>query len=284
MFHKIDKTVYGVNTKWAVISQNKNKLLPLLESALLCPALSQYRINHIGIMQAAFPYEVLRTNQSGTFFLACISGTGEILIDGVWTEIKAGEACVLPPFVTNAFRAQAEQNWKFAWVRYEEDESKKTIASSHSPICSAYNSEVIETIFEEIEKEISSTSSKQVTIAWVNLLHQQVLKFTKPTQLDKRLLNILSDVIANLGHDWTLHELAEHGNMSPEHLRRLTNQQLGRSPMQQIIFMRMMYAKKLLAETQLPIETIAKTVGYSSPFSFSNTFYKWMGYRPSTIR
>lgn len=284
MLHKVNKTIYGKNTKWSVISQNNDETLPLLKSAVLCPAFSQYKINHIGIMDATSPYEVLRINQSGTFFLACITGAGEILIDGSWQVIKAGQACVFPPFVTNALRAQSKQNWKFAWVRYKEDKSKKTIANTHSPIHGEYNSEVIETIFEEIKKEISSTSSKPVTIAWVNLLHQQVLKFTKPTQLDDRLLNILSAVAANPGHDWTLYELAEYGNMSSEHLRRLTNLQLGRSPMQQIIFMRMMYARKLLSDTKQPIETIAKAVGYSSAFSFSNTFYKWMGYRPSTIR
>lgn len=235
-------------------------------------------------MNATHPYEVLRINQSGTFFLACIQGAGEILIDGIWKTIEANQGCVLPPFVTNAFRAKDEQNWEFVWVRYGEDESKKTVANTDSPIHGVYDSAALKTIFNGLKNEITGDCSQIVTSAWVNLAHQQVLKFTKPTHIDKRLLKVLTAVAADPGHDWSLFELAEHGNISSEHLRRLTNQQLGRSPMQQITFMRMMYARKLLSETKHPIDLIAKTVGYKSPFSFSNTFYKWMGYRPSSIR
>jgi len=78
-----------------------------------------------------------------------------------------------------------------------------------------------------------------------------------------------------------LERLARLAHMSTEHLRRLCRRQLGRSPMHQVIFLRMRRAAELLATTDEKVETIAAAVGYQNPFAFSNTFKKWTGWRPS---
>ena len=45
-----------------------------------------------------------------------------------------------------------------------------------------------------------------------------------------------------------------------------------------------LYHIKLLESTRDKIEAIAETVGYENPFVFSNTFKKWIGWRPSEYR
>jgi AraC-like DNA-binding protein len=54
--------------------------------------------------------------------------------------------------------------------------------------------------------------------------------------------------------------------------------------MQQVIYLRMQAAAKLLATTGDKVETIATAVGYENPFVFSTTFKKWVGWRPSDYR
>jgi AraC-like DNA-binding protein len=44
------------------------------------------------------------------------------------------------------------------------------------------------------------------------------------------------------------------------------------------------YAAALLAATEQPIEFLARRVGYQNPFTFSNAFAKWSGWRPSEYR
>ncbi|MCC6231431.1 MAG: helix-turn-helix transcriptional regulator, partial [Verrucomicrobiales bacterium] len=80
---------------------------------------------------------------------------------------------------------------------------------------------------------------------------------------------------------WTLDDVARLAHMSGEHLRRICQRELGRSPMQHITFLRMRRAAELLASTQLKVEVVATEVGYQNPFVFSNTFKKWTGWRPS---
>ena len=72
--------------------------------------------------------------------------------------------------------------------------------------------------------------------------------------------------------------------MSQEHLRRLSRQQLGRSPIQQITHLRMRRAVSLLASTGDKVETIAREVGYENPFTFSNAFKRWTGLTPARWR
>ena len=280
----LDRTNLGEMTSWKVVSRSEVPGSILFEDAPICPNLAQFNINHVGIMKAVAPYEIFRVNQSGTFMMACLSGVGEVLVDGKWREVTAGQACLLPPFVTNAFRAKENQTWTFAWVRYMEEENKKTIANTSSPVLGEYNSPALQQSILGLRDELESNPSKYVLPAWVNLIHQQVLKFAKPSKLDQRLIKIFTEVSQALEKDWTLIELAGIGNMSPEHLRRLSNQQLGRSPMQQLTFMRMMHAKNLLCNTDKTLSNIANAVGYDSQFSFSNTFLKWIGCRPSEFR
>lgn len=70
----------------------------------MCELLSQHGISHTGVMHAQFPFEIARKDQSGTFMLSCFEGEGLVLADGEWITVKAGEVCLLPPFVANAFK------------------------------------------------------------------------------------------------------------------------------------------------------------------------------------
>jgi AraC-like DNA-binding protein len=43
-------------------------------------------------------------------------------------------------------------------------------------------------------------------------------------------------------------------------------------------------AAELLEANDAKIENVALSVGYANPFVFSNTFKKWIGWRPSEYR
>jgi transcriptional regulator GlxA family with amidase domain len=111
-----------------------------------------------------------------------------------------------------------------------------------------------------------------------------VERFAQPWQVDDRLHRIWEKVSANVGHDWTLDELARQAHVSTEHLRRLCRKALGRTPMHHVTWLRMRKAAELLSTTNLKVETISNEVGYINPFVFSNTFKKWIGWRPSEHR
>jgi len=281
---KADKSIYSEQCNWESVAREVAGSRRLYQKAYSCNLLSQFNIEHAGIFSAHFPYEILRVNQSGTFVLSCLEGEGLVKIDGNWICVKAGEACVFPPYTTNAFKAVEGIPWKFAWVRYEEPEDKKSIANTTSPVVCDSRPETIAGAVIGLMDELENTPSRAVVSCWVNLLHQQVQKIAVPQKKDERLVRMLKEVAKDLAKEWTLTELARISNLSEEHLRRLSNKQFGRSPMQQITFLRVSHAKNLIVQTDESIESIALKVGYKSQFSFSNTFKKWIGCRPSALR
>ena len=119
---------------------------------------------------------------------------------------------------------------------------------------------------------------------WIELIHGFVARAARPYQGDDRLWRVWKEVGRDLARDWKLKDLEGIAHLSQEHLRRLTKQQLGRSPIQQITHLRMRRAVARLATSEDKVETIAREVGYENPFTFSNAFKRWTGKRPSDYR
>jgi len=187
--------------------------------------------------------------------------------------------------VTNRVRSVAGQSWKFAYVRYLESREHRQIISAISPVAGAYDAEPLRAAIMGLHAECGAQgASPSAQHHWCELIHHYVLSFAQPHQEDDRLWRVWQRVEADLAQSWTLAKLAKIACMSEEHLRRLCRQQIGRSPMRHVTFLRLQRAKHLLAATDEKVETISRTVGFETVSSFSNTFQKWIGWRPSKLR
>ena len=95
---------------------------------------------------------------------------------------------------------------------------------------------------------------------------------------------VLGHMDAHLAEDLKLEALAEIAQLSPSGLIWKFHRQLGTTPQQHLIHLRMQLAKQLLVETPLSITQIAEKCGYGDVYYFSNAFRKHMGISPSTFR
>jgi AraC-like DNA-binding protein len=276
--------VLGAKTRQTVVRASVDDLRDWLQASPVAAGLKQHRILHCGVAEAVAPYRIVRMKQSGAYFLACTSGQGSILIDGRWEVCCAGMGCLLPPHGVNAFTTTSkDEPWCFTWVRYEAVPSKRPIVTASSPVLAQFNGLPLHHAILGLHYECSAATAAALH-HWVELIQAQVLKFAQPYAMDDRLSRLWEKVAKNPGHDWTVAQLAHEATMSSEHLRRLCVEQLGRSPMRQVTFLRMRRAATLLASTREKVETIAHEVGYVNPFVFSTTFRKWIGWKPSEHR
>ncbi len=267
-----EKHTVGADTReWKVTAQE-------------CPALALHHIAHVGVADAAEPYEMVRMDLSGTYLLSCFGGKGRILLDGRWRYCREGWACLAPPHALLAFRAERGARWEFTWVRYQQPADQKPLMSSSSPALARFDPLPLRSAVRGLFYEMQSQTAPMAVTHWVELINTYVLRFARPWQTDDRLGHLWEHVAARLGEPWSLDLLARRCHLSSEHLRRLCRRELGRSPMHHVIFLRMQQAAKLLATTDDKIETIANEVGYANPFVFSTTFKKWVGWRPSDYR
>ena len=235
-------------------------------------------------MDAVHPFEVVRNRQSGTFMLACFEGEGGVWIDGRWVTIGPGQACLQPPFIRNALKCPAAGRWRFAWVRYEDACGRAPMVSALSPILGSFEPAGLLTAIRGLHAESAGAGAPAALHHWSQLIQHYVLRFARPHEPDSRLWRLWQRVSGDLARPWTLTEMAAIACVSEEHLRRLCKREIGRSPKQHLIFLRLQEAAGLLSTTDEKVEVIARAVGFESAYTFSNTFKRWIGWRPSEHR
>ncbi len=284
-FENEDVEVFGESTRWEVVRADTGDERAWLARAPVCPLLKAHHIAHAGRMWASQTFQVIRAEASGTFALIGLEGEGETLIGGNWHTVESGAICLLPAFAYTGIRAKNKEVWKFAWVRYREEREKAPILSSNSPVIHKGVVLPLSCAIAGLAAELENEASDPATLHhWVELIHGFVIQAALPYQGDDRLWRVWEEVEKDLARNWKLVDLGRIAHLSHEHLRRLARQQLGRSPVQQVTYLRMRRAVELLTSSDDKIETIAYAVGYENPFTFSNAFKRWTGRRPSEYR
>lgn len=281
---RTDVTTIGPSTRMRGVRAANIEPRPWLEGFPICKALAQYQILHIGIEETQAPMRIMRTRQTTAYFLACIGGRGRVLIDGRWRVCREGFACLLPAHTLNAFEAMPGQSWEFCWVCYQQPPRQRPIANLTSPVLAEYHPLPLRSAILGLMYECNGPAQASLIQEWTDLVHAYVLRFAQPTDQTDQLRLLWERVAVALGDEWSLTRLAREAGYSNEHLRRLCQRQMGRSPMHQVTYLRMRRAAELLTTTEQTIEVISQTVGYQNPFVFSNAFTKWIGWRPSEYR
>jgi iron complex transport system substrate-binding protein len=82
----------------------------------------------------------------------------------------------------------------------------------------------------------------------------------------------------------TLEQLAELLDCSPRQLMRKFREVFHTSPIDYVIGLRLSKAKELLADSGMPLKTIAESVGYADSYYFSRLFKKHTGLSPASYR
>ncbi len=265
---------------WAVRA-NKRDRREWLTDAPVCRILRHYYIMHLGIARMPSPFEIVRTKLGGSYFLACFGGEGRVVVDGRLKRCRRGQAFLLPPGTRHAFQGVKSKEWHFCWVRFQEQPGQQPIATANSPVLADYDPQPLRLAIEGLYHECSHDGVPAEMENWMNLIQSYVQRFAEPRRLDERIWKLWEEVADSLSHPWTSGEMAAKVHVSEKQLERLCRQELGRTPRQQLIWLRMRRASELLAEDTHKISSIAAEVGYENPFVFSTTFKRCMGWPPS---
>ncbi len=248
-----------------------------------CEALGARQIAHVAVVDAAAPYTIVRTHLSGAYMQVCLGGEGQTLLDGRWHAHTVGMASFAPAHVLHAFHCVPDRRWQLCWVRFMPG-SPRSLAGAMAPGLTRFDGRPLQSAVLGLAHEVEQGGDPGTCAIWVDIIERYVARIIDPWQREPRLNSMWTAVLADLGHDWTLEELAGLANISAEHLRRLCWKNFGRSPGKQLTTMRIAQAANQLVTTQKKIEAIARDVGYVNPFTFSNTFKRLTGFRPSEYR
>jgi len=112
-------------------------------------------------------------------------------------------------------------------------------------------------------------------------LGRGALPLSLPFPDDQRLIKIVEYLDSHIAEQISFCHLADQFGISERSLARLFRKELNMSFIQYFTILRMLKGLKLLLDEKLSINEVATRVGYSSLPTFSNTFTKIVGVRPS---
>lgn len=282
--HLSEHTEGGAGTREWIVRARADDRRSWLKQAPVCAQLARRGISHVGMAVAVHPYAVTRPSLNGLFVMACVNGEGEVLLDNRWRRCTEGQACLAPAHAPNAYRCVPGRRWEFVWVRYVQPPARRPLVRAAAPLLAAFNGQALGAAVMGLYFEAHGVGTPALLDQWVGLIETYVRRFTQPWREDDRLHGLWESVAAELGRHWSVKEMAGLAGISVEQLRRLCLQTLGRSPRQQLTWMRMERAAARLAGSSEKVDTIARAVGYESMFSFSNAFLRLLGRRPSAYR
>lgn len=112
----------------------------------------------------------------------------------------------------------------------------------------------------------------------------EIYKLSEPDEMPKNALILrATGIIKNNYNEPSLSvsSLAAKLHVSEAYLRRIFHQELGQSPKQYIIAMRLERARELLNAGYDPISVIGEKVGFTDAKNFATAYKKYYGYPPS---
>jgi len=110
------------------------------------------------------------------------------------------------------------------------------------------------------------------------------IELSRAGPVDRRLRRAIEFMHDNFGRELALEEIASAAYLSEYHFARLFKQIAGVTPHVYLANVRLERARKLLADTALPISEIASMVGYQSQSHFSKMFRSVTGLTPRAYR
>ncbi len=127
----------------------------------------------------------------------------------------------------------------------------------------------------------SPASERQMLLLLLQLLQE---RFDHRLRLDRRIEAVRSHIDRHFDQPVTLEQLSALAHLGQRQLNDLFRRELGMTPQQYLIEMRMQHAWQLLSESDLQVQQVAERVGYSNLAAFSDRFRRHFGRSPRQFR
>ncbi len=118
----------------------------------------------------------------------------------------------------------------------------------------------------------------------VNAQRSDEIELSRVGIVDRRLRRAIEFMSDNCGRELSLAEIAGAAYLSEFHFARLFKKITGATPHAYLASLRIERARRLLAETDLPISEVGAEVGYSSQSHFTKIFREATGMTPREFR
>lgn len=252
-------------------------------------ALSAQQIIQCGSCLAVEEFSISRPNPDFVTLLFTFRGKGRLHTKAQDYDLEPGSLLIIPCHLANRIEL-ADKEWQLAWMMMQPSAPlvqgiKKQVQLLYMPYGELLKNSIDGLVLAQSLPDLSHSKLQPLLIAqMIQVLLASLAEQSAHDRQAVRLRQVFDKVEQNLDRDWSVEEMAKLAHFSAPHFHRLCKQYYQRSPLQQVIHLRMTQAKRLLSGTDWPIQDIAELVGYSELTNFSTRFRKLHGVSPSEFR
>ena len=261
------------------------------------PRVSDLYITHIGIFPKALGHLRNRPLGCSQFILIyCVEGFGWIEVRGLRKKIGPNQLFIIPSKTPCSYGADLQNPWTNYWIHYtgKNAEIYSPAIGQIIEIPASGNSRIEDRLilFEEMLQNVEDHFMFE-KVVYANICLKQFLTSVKHLNVYRSARKepenyLVKKVIVymknNLHKNLRISALAETCNCSSSNIYKLFKQNLGSSPQDFFIHLKMEKACKYLTHTGLKVKEVGVKLGYEDQYYFSRIFTKHIGQSPANYR
>ncbi|MFP4510357.1 MAG: AraC family transcriptional regulator [Spirochaetota bacterium] len=229
-------------------------------------------------------------------WLQCISGSGDLDIEGQSFDVRPGNGFLIYPGVTHHYRATGDEPWRVDWIAFEGNSVAGVLDSIGRSTPGIYSVVHQERISVELHRALGLLLSKSdprgeecSAIVYTVLMLLARLTHSRDEEpyvaYHYRLVPVFRYIDEHYSQPLQIADLAEHIAVSPQYLCRLFRTYLNSRPFEYVASVRITKSKQLLIESpEMRIRDVAHAVGYDNESYFGTVFRRSEGVTPTRFR
>lgn len=223
----------------------------------------------------------------GFTLLYFVDGSGKLCAEGLSVPVGPGELAILPSAL--AFKVKTKQNslrgYQTVLHPCGMPDIDKLLAARIPKVFIGLKRRWF---FETVKARLASDHPYARRAAFhslVSLIYEINTPHPELAQETAAVEGALREIQGRLAEPvLDVRALASNAGLDPSYFIRLFKSHLGVPPLRYFLRLKIETAQPLLSESELPIHTIARDLGFSDPFHFSRTFKRFTGRSPSDLR
>lgn len=225
----------------------------------------------------------------------CLDGEGCYYIDNKKYIIKKGEGFLIKPNDLTFYKADDKNPWTYLWIGFNGTKSEhylnKCNLINENLIFKFSDTKILESLVNDMMKHDKLNYSNELMVQglfyiFFSHLAKEANNIYKSSKLSEN--NYVNKAIKyienNYQNDITVNKIADYLSLNRSYLSLIFQKEINLSPQQFLVKYRITKAISMLTETDLLINNIAYSCGYSNPLSFSKSFKKITGLSPTEYR
>lgn len=224
-----------------------------------------------------------------------IKGKGYYYVNDRKYTVEANQGFLIRPHELTFYQADEDDPWSYLWIGFDGkkvktylkysgmDESNYTFSCSEMDLLNSYVNQMLNHDTLSHYNELSLQGL--LFLFFAALAKSAEIPYEEDVEVDNLYISKAIEYIQkNYQNPLLVTDIANYVSLSRTYLTTIFQQTLHMSPQQFVLKFRITKASELLIHTDLPINAIAHSCGYTDPLAFSKTFKKITGLSPSQYR